>query len=150
MRIARKMAQRMRGYWTEEELASFGFEGILGGLRTYDPSYGRQLEDHVARRIKGAMLDGISQKGWHFLPRAARKPATPITARDVTTASTDARDHANAILDGLSDRHAWIVSAYYLEGWSQERIGRMLGISASAVSQSLKTAMRNLRKNHGQ
>ncbi len=98
---------------------------------------------------KGAMLDGMSVKGWHFIPRAARKPATPTTPRDVTTASIDARDHANAILDGLSERHAWILGAYYLDGWTQEQIGRVLGISGSAVSQSMKTALRRLRRAHG-
>lgn len=148
-RIAKAMARRARGYWTQEELASFGYDGAVGGLRTYNSAYGRSLEDHCARRIKGAMLDGMSVKGWHFIPRAARKPATRTTPRDVTTASIDARDHANAILDGLSERHAWILGAYYLDGWTQEQIGRVLGISGSAVSQSMKTALRRLRRAHG-
>lgn len=148
-RIAGSMSRRARGYWTQEELASFGYDGAVGGLRTYNPAYGRSLEDHCARRIKGAMLDGMSIKSWHFLPRSARKANKAATPRDVTTATIDARDEAHALLDSLPTRHAWILGVYFLDGWSQERIGKMLGVSGSAVSQSMKTALRNLRKAHG-
>lgn len=146
-RIAGSMARRARGYWSQEELASFGYDGAVGGLRTYNPAFGRSLEDHCARRIKGAMLDGMSLKRWHFLPRVARKANKATTPRDVTTASIDARDHANAILDGLSERHAWILGAYYLDGWTQAQIGRVLGVSASAVCHCLTTTLRRLRRN---
>ena len=149
-RIAGSISRRMRGYWSQEELASWGYTGALGGLRTYNPAYGRSLEDHCARRIKGAMLDGASVKGWHFLPRGPRKALQRATDREATTWAVDQRDTVERVLRCLSPRHEWMLRAYYLDGWSHERIGRALGISGSAVSKSMRTALRYVRDAHGQ
>lgn len=148
LRIAGKLAKRMKGYWTQEELASFGFDGIIGGLRTYNSSYGRSLEDHVARRIKGAILDGISIKRWHFIRRGDMLSNQNVTSIDLTTRRVDINDDLDFILSSLSTRREWIMRAYYIDGWSQERIGRALGISASAVSQHLRHTLSWLRKSH--
>lgn len=146
LRIANSMARRMKGYWSQEELASFGYDGIIGGLRTYDPSYGRSLEDHIARRIKGAMLDGMSIKRWHFIPRSARMADCFISDSDIATRQAEQDDDIDAALACLSRKQSWIIRAYYLKGWSQERIGKALGISASAVSQNLKRSLRYIRE----
>lgn len=149
-RIAGSMARRSRGYWSQEELASFGYTGAVGGLRTYDPAFGHSLEDHCARRIKGAMLDHMAIKGWHFLPRGPKEALRRATEPDATTRPVDEEDAVDGLLRCLPARHEWMVRCYYVHGWTMAEIGRALGICESSVSQYLRRARRYVRDAHGQ
>lgn len=68
------------------------------------------------------------------------------TARDAATATVDGLDYANAILDWLPDRHAWILGAYYVDGLTQEEIGSRIGLTGSAVAHAMKRSLNTLRQ----
>ena len=135
--VAGSMARRMRGYWSAEELASFGFDGLRAALRAYDPRRG-PWRPYARLRIRGAILDGISDHRWHFSP-----PCSPATLRSLVDPARDRladQDEARAILRLVAPRLRRCLAEYYLHGLDMRTIGRRQGITESAISKTLSRA----------
>ena len=67
---AYRLAWRLPGHLTEEDLISVGTMGLLDALRRYD-QHRAKLRTFVEFRIKGAMLDEIRAYDW--MPKSAKK-----------------------------------------------------------------------------
>ena len=141
--IAEAMARKMRGYWRAEELASFGFDGLRSALRCYDPSRG-PWKPYARLRIKGAILDGISDHRWHFSP-----PSSPGMLRSLVDPIKDRvadQDEARAILRRVAPRVRRCLTEYYIHGLDLRTIGRRLGVTESAIGHALARARRRLQQ----
>jgi RNA polymerase sigma factor for flagellar operon FliA len=65
---------------TNDELASFGNEGLLRAARSFDASRGVPFRCWATLRIRGAMLDGVRASG--TLPRRVYRRMKQIEAAD--------------------------------------------------------------------
>lgn len=57
--IARKVASRLPGHLSLEDLIQEGVAGLLEALERFDPSQGIDLKTFAARRIRGAIIDAL-------------------------------------------------------------------------------------------
>lgn len=147
-RIADKMARSTKGYWTAEELASFGFDGLLDAMQKYDPAKGSWLA-YAKLRIRGAILDQMSVLCWHYLPvdRSTKIDWMQTPEMPDTVAN---RDHVRSLLNEVSPLTRQVLVMYFLCGYDQEKIGNLTGVTASAVSHRMHRGLRYLRSLHGQ
>ena len=143
LQVAERLRRRMRGYWTRDELASFGLDGLLDALDRYDPDKG-PWTPYARLRIRGAILDGISLHGWHFLDRDKDASVDRLLAPDQPDHVAD-REHARAILDLVGPLTRQALVMYYLCGYDQNKIGKLTGVSGSAISHRIAKALRYLR-----
>ncbi|MEY4535632.1 MAG: hypothetical protein RLZZ246_1950 [Planctomycetota bacterium] len=142
LRIADKLAGKMRGYWRAEELASFGFDGLRDAAHRFDPQRG-SFEHYAAVRIRGAILDAVSRRSWHYLTATRGAALRAVPAR---SERLEERDEARAVLRQVGPRTRRYLELYYLQGWTLEEIGRLAGVSGSAVSHAMARARRRLQK----
>lgn len=57
--IARKVASRLPGHLSVEDLIQEGVAGLLEALDRFDPSQGIDIKTFAARRIRGAIIDAL-------------------------------------------------------------------------------------------
>lgn len=57
--IARKVASRLPGHLSVEDLIQEGVAGLLEALDRFDPSQGIDLKTFASRRIRGAIIDAL-------------------------------------------------------------------------------------------
>ena len=145
-RIATKVARGTRGYWTPEELASFGYEGLLDALAKYNPDKGPWLA-YAKLRIRGAILDQMSVHRWHFLAVDREAVLDRLPAPDQPDQVAD-REAVRAILDDVGPLTRQVLVLYYLCGYDQAKIGDLLGVTPSAVCHRIQRGLRYLRALH--
>ncbi len=140
LRIAGKIARKSRGYWSQEELASFGYDGLTDALRRFDPAKGCWI-GYAALRIRGAILDGMGLKHWHMLPRGrARRVSVSIQSLPL-----EAEDELRAMLLPLKPSTRKILRLMYEQGLQGREVARLLRVSEASVSKRHKAALRLLR-----
>src|ERR1035437_938021 len=66
-RISKKMHQRLSNQVSEEELASYGVDGLYQAIDNYDRKKKNKFETFASYRIRGAILDAIRKMDW--IPR---------------------------------------------------------------------------------
>lgn len=143
-RIAAKLAKKMHGYWSAEELASFGYDGLADACRRYDPQKGPWVP-YAALRIRGAILDAISVKGWHYLERDEDVAMNQIP-NPCSLNLTELRDEIRSALGFAKPRSRRFIQQYYIQGLELSEVGKLNGITASAVCHALTRSMNHLRK----
>lgn len=57
--------------FSEEDIASYGVEGLIDAIEKYSPNRGARFETYALVRIRGNIIDKIRNQD--FLPRSARK-----------------------------------------------------------------------------
>ena len=143
LQVAERLRRRMRGYWTRDELASFGLDGLLDALAKYDPDKG-PWTPYARLRIRGAILDGISLHGWHFLAADKGRTLARVPAPDQPDHVAD-KEQARAVLDLVGPLTRQALVMHYLCGYDQTKIGKLTGVSGSAISHRIAKALRYLR-----
>ena len=146
LRVAGKIAKRTRGYWTADELASFGYEGLLDALAKYDPVKGSWLA-YAKLRIRGAILDHMSLRCWHYLPVDRKAAIERVCAPDQPDHLAD-REAVRAILDLVGPLTRQVLVMYYLCGYDQQKIADLTGVTPSCVSHRMKGGLRYLQALH--
>jgi RNA polymerase sigma factor (sigma-70 family) len=144
-RIAAMMASKMGKYWSTEELASFGYDGLYDALSKYDASKGAWVA-YATIRIRGSILDGCSLKSWHHLCTVSPEVFDDIGRND-REANLDIQDEATSILSIFSPRIRAFLQLRYIKGYDLAKIGSMWGVTPSAVSKAIKRALVTLRCN---
>lgn len=136
-RIARRVHRRARR-WGEDELASFGLDGLMSALRRYDPKHGWSFPRYAAYRIHGSILDGMSMRRWKLLPESDF---------DVRSLSCEPRTTEGLydLLKGLAERERYVLCLYYRDGWGLKAIGSSLGLTESATCVIAKKALAKIR-----
>jgi len=78
---ARMVSRRIRaGRVTLDDLRAFGREGLLDAARTFEEGRGVPFGAWAAIRIRGAILDGLSQ--WGSIPRRLLRELKALEARE--------------------------------------------------------------------
>lgn len=74
--VAGSMVVRLTRSADREDLAGYGVLGLIDAVDRFDPSLGVPFERYAARRIEGAILDGLRGVAWE--PRSVRTRAREI------------------------------------------------------------------------
>lgn len=151
------------------DLAGFGVFGLMDAVERFDPSFEVRFETYAARRIRGAIGDGL--RTISYFPRGAEKRSgrviekviavdfqsarTPSGTRLDDTMSdplaeriTDglelAADHAEVAeaLALLSERDRFVIEQHYYRRRPLKSIGIELGVTESRVCQLHRRALR--------
>jgi len=69
-RIAKRVAKRIGYAISENELASYGVNGLYKSLDNFDETRGVKFETYAYQKIQGSMLDGMRSDDW--VPRSVR------------------------------------------------------------------------------
>lgn len=156
--LAHKLHQRLPGCVDVEELESDAYLGLLQTARSFDAGHGVLFRTYAARRINGAMLDGLRQRsgGRRKIPLPPvqsldaeihghgggqpRMALADLIADDSDPVGTEMelRDEAQFVMRRLDRSARTQLLDRHVEGLLQKDIGQKLGISASAVSQRMK------------
>lgn len=65
--LAGRLAMKLPGYISREDLEGYGVFGLMGAVQKYDPGKGASFETYAGRRIYGAMIDELRRHG--YIPR---------------------------------------------------------------------------------
>jgi RNA polymerase sigma factor (sigma-70 family) len=99
---------KLRMPWADlDELLQSGAVGMLEALRRYNPDLGVPFQAFAARRIKGAMIDGLRRDG------ARRRGELPLVVEQADAAQYEAGEHFDDPLSHLvraGDRAALIIA----------------------------------------
>jgi RNA polymerase sigma factor (sigma-70 family) len=145
-----------------EELESDAYLGLLKAARTFDPHRGVLFRTYAAKRIFGAMLDGLRERGQCRL----RYPRPHIDSLDIeipcgdgrtirlsdTIASDDEpvgsaleiREEAEHLLRQLEPRSRRYLRDNTLRGLMQKEIARRECVSPARISQRMKAIHKEL------
>lgn len=169
--VARSAGRRIHESY-RPDLISFGVIGLMDAIDKFDARVGVQFETYAARRIRGAMLDGMRASRW--FPRGAEHRASrriqEVVAVDFQTAQSPhgyplaetlsdrveslpgdeaelAAEHQEVVraIDSLPQRERRVVLDYYFERRRLAVIGAEMGISESRVCQLHRRALQVLR-----
>jgi RNA polymerase sigma factor FliA len=164
-RIAGHLARRLPAHVERDELVALGNLGLVEARARFDASRGVPFAAFAARRIRGAILDGL--RSADPLTRAERSRRRALTLEvecmHVESAAADAEPAQEQnleawfealtqiaavrdALDVLPAREREIVREHFLDGRRLKQIGEDLGVSESRVSQILAVALRRLRE----
>ena len=83
--IARQVRRQVTLQISEDELKSYGNEGLLTAARSFDPTRGVPFAAWAALRVRGAMIDGVRSIG-----RLPRKIYAKLRALEAANATEDA------------------------------------------------------------
>lgn len=68
---AERLKKRLPSGINEEDLKSYGIDGLIDALEKYDPDKGVKFRTYATLRIRGSILDQLRKKDW--APRLVRK-----------------------------------------------------------------------------
>ncbi len=74
--VAGRVAATLPSMFELDDLVSYGNFGLLEALGRFDPAQGVPFERYAARRINGAIIDGLRSVDW--VPRAVRDHARAV------------------------------------------------------------------------
>ena len=69
-KIAFSLANKLKWHVSDDELSSFGVEGLYTAIKRYDMTQGVKFEYYAKTRIRGSMLDGLRKED--TIPRSVR------------------------------------------------------------------------------
>jgi RNA polymerase sigma factor for flagellar operon FliA len=175
-KFAKQYEKRLGYHNTFDELVSSGTIGLMHAVSRFEPDRGCLFEAYAARRITGAMLDGIREMDWvPRLERTREKQGTlknevtkVISMFDVNTENSKVVDSAGAfeskeprperrleqelwlqkMLRGLNAVERTIVISYYYKHKSMTEIGKDLHLSASRIVQIHAALLKRLRERY--
>lgn len=75
-RVAQKTARGLPKSVSVDDLVGYGSFGLIGAIDRFEPDRGFKFETYAARRIHGAILDGLREYDW--VPRSVRSKAKEI------------------------------------------------------------------------
>jgi RNA polymerase sigma factor (sigma-70 family) len=152
-RMALLLKSRMP--WAElDELLQWGAIGMMESMQRYDASHGVSFQGFAARRIRGAMIDGLRREG------ARRRGETMFEPEDVEHAalengtapadplslltSADNRDLLVAALKTLPRLEYQILAMHFYDELNNREIAAILDVSEGYTSRLRKRALESL------
>jgi RNA polymerase sigma factor for flagellar operon FliA len=152
-RVARNIHRRLPAKVELSDLINDGYLGLISAKANFDPSRETAFRFFAARRIRGAILDGLRQR--NPLPRIRRQAETLpwiIHLRDTPSPvaafeeAVSLRNEIDALLLSLPDRIWFVLQLYYYEKFPMKQIGDYLGITEAGVSLICSRAVNRIRK----
>ncbi len=74
--VASKLASGLPHYVEREDLAEYGFIGLIDAIQRYDPARNVKFETYAIPRIRGAIIDALRAQDW--VPRSVRSKAKDL------------------------------------------------------------------------
>lgn len=162
--MVRRFSSTLPGHVDSDALESDAMFGLLLAARSFDPTRGVAFTTYAAKRIHGAMLDGL--RGRQGCSRGRRPPVVmslsksvfdtdgrEVTLGDVLSedqesvgAEIERREQVEHLLRCVRTTERRMVREYYFEELTQDEIGARHGMSASRVSQRIKAARERMRE----
>ena len=68
--ISGNMRRNLKYKVTQEELESFGYDGLISAVKKFDPLKGAKFETYANIRVFGSIIDGLRRIDW--IPRNVR------------------------------------------------------------------------------
>lgn len=156
--LVRRLAATLPGHIDAEALESDALWGLLLAARAFDPTRGVAFTTYAAKRICGAMLDGLRHRqgcsrghqppvfrslSWSRCDGDGREVTLGDTLADdqePVGAALETREYLEHLLRGVPASARRLVREYYFDDLTHDQIGTRHGISASRVSQRIKAA----------
>lgn len=146
---------RSRMPWAElDELLQWGAIGMMEAMQRFDASHGVTFQAFAARRIRGAMIDGLRREG------SRRRGETMFDADDVEHAalengtapedplslltSANNRDLLIAALKALPKLEYQILAMHFYDELNNREIAAILDMSEGYASRLRKRALESL------
>jgi RNA polymerase sigma factor (sigma-70 family) len=162
--LAKRLGQSLPPHVDADALESDALLGLLMAARSFDPERGVAFTTYAAKRIHGAMLDGL--RGRQGCSRGRRPPVVmslakrvldtdgrEVTLGDVLSenqepvgAALECHEQVEHLLSCVQTTERRMVREYYFDELTQDEIGARHGMSASRVSQRLKAACERMRE----
>lgn len=102
-----------------------------------------EAEDRIVHNMDSYAEDGVnSENRWY----AAWKLQENAVEPDISDEVSEISDRMQKAIEKLTERQRKMLRLYYFEGYQQPEIAKMLGISASAVTQALAAARKKIMK----
>jgi RNA polymerase sigma factor FliA len=141
--------------WADsDELLQWGAIGMLEALNRYDQSLGVEFQVFAARRIRGAMIDGLRREG------ALRRGESPLDADAVDTAAASGgtspedplasllrSDNRTALVEALQHLPPLeyrVLAMHFYDEMNNREIAAVLEISEGYASRIRKRALETL------
>lgn len=167
--IAAGMIARMPRHVELAELVALGNLGLCDALQRFDPARGVSFSAFAARRVRGAMLDGLRQADPVSRDERARLRQSPGDAASVVVTTLEAATHCavdeprsdermerqemlcamRAAMGQLSERERYVVERHFFDEQPLKFIGVELGVTESRVCQLVGGAVERLREAMG-
>lgn len=136
--VAKRVAKRQKR-WSTGELASWGYDGLVSGLRCYREQPGWPLKRYLGYRVSGAMADGMRQARWQLLPESRcsveRLEVENRTDLDFMEMVAMVRPRLRPLLIG-----------YYRDGFSLKDLAKANNVSEARVCQLLQEARAEIKE----
>ena len=169
-KLAYQQATRLPRMVDAEDLVQWGAFGLATAIDRFDPARNIKFATFAARRIVGAMLDGLRDIDW--VPRLERRRAKSDAKRMVSISSSrDTTDgamvasiamstdeHSASLLLSVDDLDAFeaiirpldsskrdILRHMYVDGLNLRETGEHVGLSMSRISQIHSLALLELK-----
>ncbi len=133
-----------------DDLIGAGILGLLDAASTNDPREKAIFHTYARHRIKVAILDRLRQADW--VSRRGTERGS-VAAREFPTLQEFQPDRMSAgelhemlmrSIETLPKRYQKVVILYYTNDMTMKKIGGLLGINESRVSQIHKTALEKM------
>jgi RNA polymerase sigma factor for flagellar operon FliA len=159
-KIARRITSHF-GWCDIEDLEQAGLEALVKSSRRFDPSRGVSFATFASHRIRGAMLDETRLQS--FRTRREReqgvereRPAS-LDEFPILEPGEDDRGYELVELNGcfdeaiaeLPERERFVVVLHEFQDVQLRKIGELLGVTESRVSQLYTKALSRLREQAG-
>ena len=162
--MVRRLSSTLPEHVDRDALESDALFGLLRAARSFDPARGVAFTTYAAKRIHGAMLDGlrnrqVCSRGQRPLvmlslsKSVAKNDGSEITLGDVLSdkqesfvAALERQDQIEHLLRYVHALERRFVREYYLDEMTQGEIAARHGVSESRVSQHLKSARQRMRE----
>ncbi len=123
--LASKLRRQLDLSTDVEELAAFGFSGLVEARQRFDPTKGVQFSTFAYYRIRGAILDGVRKMA--YLPRRAYARLRAAEGADAVTeplgevraADPRARQSSDQVVADLDGALAKLTAGYVLSAVGQ-------------------------------
>jgi len=149
----------------QEDLQSFARVGLWQAAARFDPKRGVKFPTYAARRIRGAVLDGLRAADWWARRRVAAPPGWHRGMYSLDGPHPDPDRHRTDYLPATKDRGIEALEAADLFDWlvrglprrqrevmqalrhvaTQREAGELLGLSESRISQLRRDAIAGCR-----
>jgi RNA polymerase sigma factor (sigma-70 family) len=141
--------------WAElDELLQWGAIGMLEAMNRYDPSYGVSFQAFSARRIRGAMIDGLRREGSQrrgesvldieVVDSAAYAGGTSPDDPLALLLRSDARALLVDALKTLPTLEYQVLALHFYDDMNNREIAAILDVSEGYASRIRKRALESL------
>ena len=117
--------------------------GLMQASENYNPNLGVRFSTYAYRCMSNAIINGIRKRN------RTNKHFSVIEEIDDLEGNVIKEDNVGVVekvISGLEGRNKDVVVSHYLEGETFASIGRRLGVTRSAISQTCNKALSEIRK----